>query len=122
MLSNYTTVTSINKVRIGDDVLMGPNVFIADYNHEYRDVTKPVVKQGNASTTPDGKLNEVHIGDGTWIGKNAVIAGNVKIGEHCVIGANTTVTKDIPPYCVVAGCPAKIIKKFDFESGKWVKK
>lgn len=121
MLSSYTTVTSINKVYIGEDVLMGPNVFIADYNHEYRDITLPVVRQGNISTTTDGNSNEIHIGDGTWIGKNVVIVGNVKIGCHCVIGANSVVTKDIPSYCVVAGSPAKIVKKYDFDANRWVK-
>lgn len=121
MLSNYTTVTSINKVIIGDDVLMGPNVFIADYNHDYRDITKAVVRQGNISTASDGTPNEVHIGNGTWIGKNAVIVGNVTIGEHCVIGANSTVTKDIPSFSVAAGNPAKVIKRYDFDTQKWIR-
>ena len=53
------------------------------------------------------------IGDGSYIGINAVIVGNVKIGKHCVIGANSIVTRDIPDYCVAVGSPAKIIKKYE---------
>lgn len=53
----------------------------------------------------------VSIGDGSYIGINAVIVGNVKIGKHCVIGANSVVTKDVPDYCVAVGSPARVIKK-----------
>lgn len=53
----------------------------------------------------------VSIGEGSYIGINAVIVGNVKIGKHCVIGANSVVTKDVPDYCVAVGSPARVIKK-----------
>lgn len=51
------------------------------------------------------------IGDGSYIGINAVIVSNVKIGKHCVIGANSVVTKDVPDYCVAVGSPSRVIKK-----------
>lgn len=51
------------------------------------------------------------IGDDSYIGINAVIVGNIKIGRHCVIGANSVVTKDVPDYCVAVGSPAKVIKR-----------
>lgn len=50
------------------------------------------------------------IGEGSYIGINLVIVGNVKIGKHCVIGANSVVTKDVPDYCVAVGSPARVIK------------
>ena len=50
-----------------------------------------------------------------------MLTGNVKIGKHCVIGANSVVTKNIPDYSVAIGSPAKVIKKYNFESKKWVK-
>lgn len=56
------------------------------------------------------KGQKVSIGDGSYIGINAVIVGNVKIGKHCVIGANSVVTKDVPDYCVAVGSPARMIK------------
>ncbi len=63
----------------------------------------------------------MEIGDGTWIGTNAVIVGNVRIGKNCVIGANSVVTKDIPDYCVAVGIPCKVIKRYSLETQNWVK-
>ena len=53
---------------------------------------------------------KVSIGEGSYIGINAVIVGNVRIGRHCVVGANSVVTKDVPDYGVAVGSPAKVIK------------
>jgi acetyltransferase-like isoleucine patch superfamily enzyme len=64
------------------------------------------------------QLAEVSIGDGTWIGENACVIG-AKIGKNCVIGANSIVKTDIPDYCVVAGAPAKIIKRYDLRKKTW---
>ncbi len=63
--------------------------------------------------------DSVVIDDDTWIGTNAVIVGNVHIGKHCVIGANSVVNKDIPDYCVAVGAPARIIRKFNFSKKCW---
>lgn len=68
----------------------------------------------------DGSPN-LMIDDGTWLGTNVVIVGNVHVGKHCVIGANSVVTKDIPDYSVAAGIPAKVIKRYDFEKEEWVR-
>ena len=108
----FSRVASQGEVIIGKNVFSGPHIFIADYNHEYRDIEKPIKNQGNL-VKPSARFNRggVSIGDDTWIGTNVVIAGTVEIGKHCVIGANSVVTHDIPDYSVVAGCPAKIIKQ-----------
>lgn len=81
-------------------------MYITDCDHEYRNIDVPVIDQGIVQ-----RGQKVSIGEGSYIGINAVIVGNVKIGNHCVVGANSVVTKDVPDYCVVVGCPAKIIKK-----------
>ena len=65
--------------------------------------------------------SKVIIGEGSWLGTNVVVVGKVSIGKHCVIGANSVVTKDIPDYSVAAGIPAKVIKKYDFEKKEWVR-
>ena len=82
--------------------------YITDCDHEYRDVNIPVIDQGIVQ-----RGQRVSIGDGSYIGINAVIVGNVKIGKHCVIGANSVVTKDVPDYCVAVGSPAKVIKRIE---------
>ena len=64
--------------------------------------------------------DQVTIGDGTWIGINACVMGNVRIGKNCVIGANSVVTGDVPDYAVAVGSPARIVKLLDVESGKWI--
>lgn len=81
-------------------------MYITDCDHEYRNIDVPAIDQGVAQ-----KGQKVSIGEGSYIGINVVIVGNVKIGKHCVIGANSVVTKDVPDYCVAVGSPARVIKK-----------
>lgn len=110
----FSRVASQGEVIIGKNVFSGPHIFIADYNHEYRDIKKPIKNQGNmVKITSRFNRGGVSIGDETWIGTNVVIAGTIEIGKHCVIGANSVVTHDIPDYCVAVGCPATIIKRMD---------
>lgn len=99
-------ISIANSLEIGEKVLLSPNVYITDCDHEYRNVDIPIIDQGIVQ-----KGQKVYIGEGSYIGINAVIVGNVKIGKHCVIGANSVVTKDVPDYCVAVGTPARIIKK-----------
>lgn len=98
-------ISIANSLDIGEKVLLSPNVYITDCDHEYRNLEVPVIEQGIVQ-----KGQTVSIGDGSYIGINAVIVGNVKIGKHCVIGANSVVTKDVPDYCVAVGSPARVIK------------
>ena len=116
-IGNHSTIAAHHGIIIEDDVLTGPHVFIADYNHAYRNVGLPIWKQGEYAPTN----SKVIIGKGSWLGTNVVIVGNVHIGKHCVIGANSVVTKDIPDYSVAAGIPAKVIKRYDFEKEEWVR-
>lgn len=95
-----------NSLNMGEKVLLSPNVYITDCDHEYCNLEVPVIDQGVVQ-----RGQTVSIGDGSYIGINAVIVGNVKIGKHCVIGANSVVTKDVPDYCVAVGSPSRVIKK-----------
>lgn len=114
-IGRRATISASNRIVFGRNVLLGPNVLVTDHNHEYRHVGVAVVQQGITSTT-----NSVFIGDGTWIGTNSVVVGNVRIGKGCAVGANSIVTRDVPDYCVVAGNPARVVKAFDPEAGRWV--
>ena len=110
----FSRLACINEISLGNNVLTGPHVFICDYNHAYEDINRPISLQGNI-----GNDNKVIIDDDCWIGTNVVICGNVHIGKHTVIGANAFVNKDIPSYCVAVGNPAKVVKKYNFETGAW---
>lgn len=110
----FSRLACINEISLGNNVLTGPNIFICDYNHVYEDINRPISLQGNI-----GNDNKVIIDDDCWIGTNVVICGNVHIGKHTVIGANAFVNKDIPSYCVAVGNPAKVVKKYNFETGAW---
>ena len=114
----FSEIMACHKVEIEDNVIIGPYLFITDSNHEYRDINTPICYQGapkNEST------NMITIGKDTWIGAHVSIIGNVSIGKHCVIAANSVVVKDIPDYSVAAGVPAKVIKKYSFEKEEWIK-
>lgn len=110
------SISVSNKCTIEKNVIIGPNVYIADCQHNYENIAIPIMYQGITSTS-----NEVIIGENSWLGINSVIVGNVRIGKGTVIGANSFVKKDIPDYCVAVGNPAKVIKAFDIETGKWIR-
>ena len=113
-IGNYLTIACINSIQIGDDVIMSDRVFIGDCIHGYSDTRVPIAQQPLVSKGP------VDIGDGTFIGINAVILPGVTIGPHAVIGASSVVAHDVPAYGVVAGNPARLIKYFDPAAGSWI--
>lgn len=114
IIGMFSRLTYVNEIFIGRNVIIGPNVFISDYNHAYQDVTKPISQQGCLNF--DWK---VIIDDDCWIGTNVVICGNVHIGKHVVIGAGSFVNKDIPDFCVAVGNPIRIVKKYNFNTNMW---
>lgn len=120
-VSMFSRIGCCGYVKIGECVEMGPNCFIADFNHEYRDVSRPIKIQGKSFRPLKGDVPNICIGDGSWLGTHVVIAGNINIGKHCVIGANSVVTKDIPDFCVAVGSPARVIKKYNHDNGEWEK-
>ncbi|MDD2943137.1 MAG: hypothetical protein PHC51_09255 [bacterium] len=91
------------RIEIGNDVIIGPYVAIVSTNHSYQDVGTPIAQQPL-------QTGEVVVEDDVWIGAHCTIAMNVRIGAHSIIGANSFVNKDVPPYSIVAGAPAKVIK------------
>lgn len=107
-------------VVIGEAVLFGPDNYISSEDHRFENVALPVMDQGCYSPSRDGH-DDLRIGDGSWVGCHCAIVGCVHIGKHCVIGANSVVTRDVPDYCVVTGAPAKVVKRFDFDNNTWVK-
>jgi acetyltransferase-like isoleucine patch superfamily enzyme len=104
----------IGPVTIGNHVIMAQNVVLSGLNHSYEDISMPISKQ--KCTTA-----EIIIEDEAWIGANAVITAGVKIGKHSVVAGGSVVTKDVPPYSIVGGNPARILKMYNPETGIWEK-
>ena len=94
-----------SRVTIGKNVMMGPYCLIYTRNHRFSDTNIPIIEQGYEEYRP------VIIEDDVWIGGRVIILPGVKIGKGVVIGAGSVVTKDVPSYSIVAGNPAKIIRK-----------
>ncbi len=103
-------IGAINKVIIKDDCLIGSNVMIIDHAHGNNSWKEMKIHPGDRDLYSKGP---VIIGEKTWLCENVVILPNVHIGKGCIIGASAVVTKDIPDYSVVAGNPAKIVKKIN---------
>lgn len=107
------SIAAINRVEIGKHVLFAGFVHITDHSHGFEDISKPVAPQPLTSKGP------VIIEDDCWLGFGCEILSGVHIGKHCVVGARAVVTHDVPAYSVVAGNPARIIKRYDFKKGEW---
>ena len=96
--------TVIGPVSIGNHVNLAQGITVTALNHNFSDTTQRIDQQG-ITTRP------VVIADDVWIGANAVILPGVTIGQHAVVAAGAVVTKDVPPYSVVGGVPATVLKK-----------
>lgn len=105
---DYLHLTCINKIIIGNDVLTGRWVTISDNGHGNTDNRSLQIAPSKRKLSSKGLIE---IGNKVWIGDKATILAGVKIGEGSVIGANSVVTKDIPPYSIAVGNPAKVIKQ-----------
>jgi maltose O-acetyltransferase len=102
--SAFASHDDLEKVVIGDNVMMGPHCIIHTQNHKFDREDIPMCEQGFQEEKP------VYIGNDVWIGSRVTILPGVKIGNGVIIGAGAVVTKDVPDYAIVGGNPAKIIR------------
>ena len=105
----------INRIDIGKNVLFAGYVHVTDHSHGYEDINAPIKRQKLISKGP------VVIEDDCWLGFGAEILSGVHIGKHAIIAARAVVTHDVPPYSIVAGNPARLIKQYNFETQQWEK-
>ena len=95
-------------VEIGQHCMLANGCFVSDANHRHDDPQKPITWQGFESKGP------TRIGDNCWLGANVVVTSGVTIGERSVIGANSVVTRDVEPFTVAAGIPARAIRRVEY--------
>lgn len=140
-IGENTRITVNNKLKKGEKVVIRNNVYIGRNNFftvggfleimEYSIVgdncsflcsdhsfDNPLIPYSLSGSTSD---QEIRIGVNCWFGINVTVVGNLKIGHGSVIGANSVITKDVPPFSLVVGNPAKIIKRYNFKTQKWDK-
>ncbi|MES2339677.1 MAG: acyltransferase [Pseudomonadota bacterium] len=113
-IGHHVHIVCSDRVEIAERVLMADRVFIADCGHAYADPRRAIVDQELVQLAP------VMIGAGSWIGENACIIG-CRIGENCVIAANSVVTRDIPDRTVAAGAPARPIRRWCDRREAWIR-
>jgi len=103
MLGPYSTVGAHEEILIGKNVMIADAVSIRDHDHAFHRLDIPMNMQG-VITAP------IIIADDVWIGHGVVITKGVNVGQGAILAAGAIVTKNVPPYAIVAGVPAKIIK------------
>lgn len=119
-INDYVHIGAIEKVSIGDDVMIASRVFITDHNHGCYDSTD---SESGPDIPPSQRplvSSPVIIGNKVWIGEGVCILPGVTIGDGAVVGAGAIVTHDLPSNSIAVGNPARVIKLFDRESSKWI--
>jgi tetrahydrodipicolinate N-succinyltransferase len=113
-IGRFAHLACVGSIDIGPEVLTAERIFIGDTYHGYEDVTRPVIEQ------PMADPEKVTIGDGAFLGVGAVILMGVTIGEQAYVGGGAVVTTDVPARTIVAGNPARVVKRYDESTGRWV--
>lgn len=109
-LNRETMLAADERIEIGDHVMFANHCFVGDADHRFDDPVLPITWQGFSRKGP------VRIGDNVWLGKGCVVTGGVEIGERAVIGANSVVTRDVPPRTIAAGAPATVIREIRYRA------
>lgn len=119
-INDYCHITSGESVVIEDDVLIASRVYISDLSHG-------AYGKNGIHHSPLVPPNDrpfigypVHIKHNVWLGEGVCVLPGVTIGEGTIVGANSVVSRSLPSYTVAAGIPAKVIKKFDFNTNQWI--
>ena len=120
-MNDYVHITAMESVKIGNNVLLASKIYISDCSHgsysgdENDSYPDSIPHDRPLSSKP------VAIEDNVWLGEFVSVLPGVTIGKGSIVGANSVVSKNLPPYVIAVGTPAKPIKKFNFETNKWEK-
>jgi len=118
-LNDHVHITAMNKVFIGDNVLMASKIYISDCSHGFYSGEEMDSSPEQHPIDRSYNISEVIIEDNVWLGEFVSVLPGVTIGKGAIIGSNSVVTKDIPANTIAVGSPAKVIKKYNFETKKW---
>lgn len=112
-IGQYAHIVAMDqKLSIGSDCAISQYSIILNVDHVISDIEHSVMDSGHV-------VKETKIGDGCFIGHGAVICAGTVLGKHCIVGANAVVKGHYPDYCILAGVPAKVIKRYNKETQKW---
>ena len=103
-IGHNSVLVSRERIQIGNDCMLAAFCYVLDVDHEFDDPAAPIPQQGL-------RVKPVVVGNDVWVGAGSFILRGVTIGDGAVVAANSVVTEDVPPYTVVAGSPARVIKK-----------
>lgn len=118
-MNDYVHITAMESVKIGNNVLLASKIYISDCLHGSYAGDE---NDSNPNTPPNDRplsSKPVVIEDNVWLGEFVSVLPGVTIGKGTIVGANSVVSKSLPPYVIAVGTPAKPIKKFNFETQKW---
>lgn len=106
-------IVATRRIAIGREVTLEDGVYLSDNLHDYHDIHRAI---GESVLLECG---QVEVGDGARLERNACVVGDVVLGEHCIVAANAVVIRDVPPYCLAAGIPARVVKRYNPSSRRW---
>lgn len=113
VIQPFVHIGAAESVQIGEGCLFASQVYISDHDHDWSDPMRPVVSNRSIVVAP------VKIGAFVWLGERVVVLKGVSIGERSIIGAGSVVTRDVPAFCIAAGAPARVIRKWNAATGRW---
>jgi acetyltransferase-like isoleucine patch superfamily enzyme len=113
LIGRQGMISTGGTLEIGDFNLFAPRVYISDADHVYQDISVPIIEQGATLG------RSVVIEENCWLGINVVVSGNLTVGRGSVIAANSVVLGSVPPWAVMAGAPARLIKLYNPATRAW---